>query len=203
MAQPTENPSLKADSSLLRGITVKLDIGNTAYQLLASGGKNNNYEAALQVNLLNKYLPTVEVGYGNNQQLSTAGARYQGDGLFMRLGSDFNIMKKKSDNMFLLGLRVAGGYQNYSLAGIQINNDYWNPTSKKDYNNLAEWNYWGELVVGVQVYLFHGFHMGWAVRGKVLFTRVKEGEVYPYVIPGYGRKSETGFGFNYYIGYTF
>ena len=63
---------------------------------------------------------------------------------------------------------------------------------------------WGEIVAGVQVDIYKGFNMGWAIRMKFLFTTNAHDELTtPYYIPGFGYRDTMRWGFDYYLGYTF
>ena len=63
---------------------------------------------------------------------------------------------------------------------------------------------WGEIVAGVQVDIYKGFNMGWAIRMKFLFTTKAHDELTtPYYIPGFGYRDTMRWGFDYYLGYTF
>ena len=189
---------------LYQGVGIKLDLGNSIYEAAISGGKGMSYEALVYVNLKRRYLPTLELGYGQLNRTANNEANFQGQGAFMRLGCDFNIMKnKKMENMFLLGARWGAALQQYTTSNLIINDPYWGTTQTLPPYNKTRFDCWGELVGGVQVDVYKGFIMGWNVRAKMLFTRMKEGKFHPSYIPGFGHQNNTTFSFNYYIGYKF
>jgi hypothetical protein len=189
---------------LYQGIGVKLDVGNSIYEIAISGGRGMSMEAMVYANLKRKYLPTVEVGYGALTRTANNDAKFSGKGAFMRLGCDFNIMKnKKIENMFLLGVRWGAALQQCSTSNIIISDPYWDVTQTLPARRMNRFDCWGELVGGVQVDVYKGFIMGWNVRVKALFTGLKEGKYYPSYIPGFGHHNNTTFSFNYYIGYKF
>lgn len=189
---------------LYQGVGFKIDLGNSIYEVAISGGKGMSFEGLLFVDLQHRYLPTIELGYGSLKRTANNNAHYQGQGAFMRLGCDFNIMKNKEmGNMFLLGGRIGGALQDYNISNLFITDSYWGITKPIDTYKKVRFDCWAELVGGVQVDVYKGFIMGWNVRMKLLFTRTKEGNYHPSYIPGYGHQNNTTFSFNYYIGYKF
>ena len=199
-----EGEKEKNDSiPLYQGVNVKLDIAMPIIEAARSAGKIQDYEMAMNVRLKNRFYPTLELGYAL-AECGADGAQHKGHGGFARLGMDLAIVKKgATENNLLVGLRVGGAYQNYDLTNVQLQTDYWQSNSI-DFYNQNRFDCWGEIVVGCQVYLWKGLHMGWYGRVKLLFTRnVAEEQVLPYYVPGLGFRNDFNWGFNYYIGYRF
>ena len=188
---------------LYQGVNVKLDIAMPIIEAARSAGKIQDYEMAVNVRLKNRFYPTLELGYAL-AECGADGAQHKGQGGFARLGMDLAIVKKgATENNLMIGLRVGGAYQNYDLTNVQLQTDYWQSNSI-DFYNQNRFDCWGEIVVGCQVYLWKGLHMGWYGRVKLLFTRnVAEEQVLPYYVPGLGFRNDFNWGFNYYIGYRF
>ena len=188
---------------LYQGVNVKLDIAMPIIEAARSAGKIQDYEMAINVRLKNRFYPTLELGYAL-AECGADGAQHKGQGGFARLGMDLAIVKKgETGNNLLIGLRFGGAYQNYDLTNVQVQTDYWQSNSI-DFYNQNRFDCWGEIVVGCQVYLWKGLHMGWYGRVKLLFTRnVAEEQVLPYYVPGLGFRNDFNWGFNYYIGYRF
>lgn len=190
--------------ALYQGTIVKLDLGSLALNAGLSRGKIISPELAVSCRLKNRYYPTIETGYTIANDLVTAGSTHTGHGGFVRLGADFNGLKRhpESQNALLIGLRLATSMQSYSLTDVTWNSPL-DPT-RHDYSRRFRADCWGEALVGCQVQIYGGLNMGWAVRVKLLFTRkAKTNNVLPYYLPGYGYRSETNWGVNYYIGYKF
>ena len=188
---------------LYQGVNVKLDIAMPIIEAARSAGKIQDYEMAVNVRLKNRFYPTLELGYAL-AECGADGAQHKGQGGFARLGMDLAIVKKgETENNLMIGLRFGGAYQNYDLTNVQLQTDYWQSNSI-DFYNQNRFDCWGEIVVGCQVYLWKGLHMGWYGRVKLLFTRnVAEEHVLPYYVPGLGFRNDFNWGFNYYIGYRF
>ena len=94
----------------LTGIRVEVDLAS-AFTSLAGSGETRGYEAAVQVLIKNKYAPVFEMGIGGANSTSLSNIGYKGDGLFYRLGVDFNMLKAKPDakpsnNQLLVGGRL-------------------------------------------------------------------------------------------------
>lgn len=192
------------DSAVYQGFNIKLDIGNTAYTLLRSKAATQQYEMAFNVNILKRFYPTIEGGYGWSAD-EAAGGSYQGHGGFMRIGMDLNPLKKNrsSEYALLVGLRLGLGLQDFSLTGVNLNDNYWNPDGIiKDYPATVRADCWGEILAGMQVKVYGPLSMGWYARIHTLFTS-KTGDHQPYWIPGYGNIDGAIFSFNYYIGLRF
>ena len=88
------------------GIAVSADLIGPAQLMVSSYGQ---YQAALRVNLKNKWFPIAEVGYGkaNADDVSTK-LSYQTGAPYGRLGMDWNINKEKNDSY-----RIYAGFRYY------------------------------------------------------------------------------------------
>lgn len=193
-----------ADSAIFQGVHVKLDLGNSVYQLAKTRGKTQQYEALVSVNLLKWIYPTIELGYGMSEDQASGGA-YKGAGGFTRLGLDINPLKQNRNNDYalLVGLRLGVAAQGYSLSNVTLNGDYWTPGgSFLNTGTMARGDCWGEVCASAQVKVAGPFFMGWAVRMHFLFTK-KGNPFTPYYIPGYGNPESSPFTFNYYVGLRF
>jgi hypothetical protein len=200
-----ENAEQEKNDSIpiYQGVNVKLDIAMPIIEAARSAGRIQDYEMAINVRLKNRFYPTVELGYAL-AECGADGAQHKGHGGFARVGMDLAIVKKgATENNLLVGLRLGGAYQNYDLTNVHLQSDYWQ-TQPLNFYDQNRFDCWGEVVVGCQVYLWKGLHMGWYGRVKLLFTRnVAEEQVLPYYVPGLGFRNDFNWGFNYYIGYRF
>ena len=171
-------PRQYADSAVYQGINFKVDIGNALYQSIRTLGGTQQYEAAVNVNLMKRFYPVMELGYMRAND-SAAG--------------------RNSDYFLTVGLRAGMSLQTYEQWGINLNDPYWQ-TPPYLMEDKARFDAWGEVVAGVQVKVAGGFHMGWAIRLHFLFTG-NYGLFQPYYIPGFGCKDSNIFAFNYYLGW--
>jgi hypothetical protein len=179
----------KERKEIYQGTTVKLDILSP---LLVSGLSHwtiQHYEVAVNVRLANRFYPTFEVGYSGGRTQQGDSIYYNSHGGFFRAGADINPLKRNpgSPHALLIGLRLGAAFQ----------------PRKADC--------WGEIVAGCQVEICKvkntAFYMGWMGRFKILFTREAENltaaEMGPIYIPGFGHRSNLGWGASYHLGWKF
>ena len=179
----------KERKEIYQGTTVKLDILSP---LLVSGLSHwtiQHYELAVNVRLANRFYPTFELGYAGGQTQQGDSIFYNAHGGFFRAGADINPLKRNpgSPHALLIGLRLGAAFQ----------------PRKADC--------WGEIVAGCQVEICKvkntAFYMGWMGRFKILFTREAENltaaEMGPIYIPGFGHRSNLGWGASYHLGWKF
>jgi len=208
IAQKKKQIIVPPDSTkLLNGFTVHID----AASVVTSAFMNNSTystEGGIQMDLKHRIFPTFEIGMAGANKLTPDNIRYKTNGLFERIGVDFNLGKKKKDtkptnNLFTAGIRIGRSNFNYDVTNLKITDDYWGGTEAINYLSQPVTKIWYEIVVGVQVEVFRNFYMGWAIRDKNLFSKDVPGEVAPWYIPGFGLNNGTSWGFNYTIGYHF
>jgi hypothetical protein len=197
VADSTHAPKAQPKEDIYQGTTSRVDLLNPVLDLARSEWHTYSVEAAVNVRLKNRFYPTLEFGYADRflQVKDAATPLYDGRGGFARIGLDINPLKKHPEqrSAFLIGVRLGTSLQQLSVTGDgYVVNGAW----------VAD--VWGEIGAGVQVDIYKGFNMGWAIRMKFLFTRASHDEyTTPYYVPGFGYWDTMNWGFNYYIGYTF
>lgn len=179
----------KERKEIYQGTTVKLDILSPLLVSGLNGWRIQHYEVAVNVRLANRFYPTFEVGYSGGQTQQGDSIYYNSHGGFFRAGADINPLKRNpgSPHALLIGLRLGAAFQ----------------PRKADC--------WGEIVAGCQVEICKvkntAFYMGWMGRFKILFTREAENltaaEMGPIYIPGFGLRSNLGWGASYHLGWKF
>ena len=187
----------KERKQIYQGTIVKLDILSPLLMSGLNGWKIQHYEVAVNVRLANRFYPTFEVGYSGGQTQQGDSIYYNSHGGFFRAGADINPLKRNpgSPHALLVGLRIGTCFQPRKV------------------------DCWGEIVAGCQVEIaklppYRGgrgdrpaFYMGWQGRFKILFTREAENltaaEMGPIYIPGFGHRSNLGWGASYHLGWKF
>lgn len=187
----------KESKEIYQGTTVKLDILSPVLVSGLSHWTIQHYELAVNVRLANRFYPTLEVGYAGGQMQQGDSIFYNAHGGFFRAGADINPLKRNpgSPHALLIGVRVGTCFQPRKV------------------------DCWGEIVAGCQVEICKGewrtakgkrsmaFYMGWMGRFKILFTREAENltaaEMGPIYIPGFGHRSNMGWGASYHLGWKF
>lgn len=170
--------------------------------MIRSKAQTQQYEMLFSVNLLKRFYPTIELGYGLSSDAAASGS-YEGQGGFTRIGMDLNPLKKGRNNDYalLVGARLGIGVQNFSLTNVYMNDNYWYPDGYyTDFPSTWRADCWGEITASAQVKVAGPFFMGWAIRIHFLFTE-STGKYQPYYVPGYGNPSGSIFSFNYYVGF--
>ncbi len=211
-AQSTRQNNKQATDTVVkdvyRGVRLDLDIA-PVFTHLINKGERNTFEAGVAVNLLDKYYPVVEFGYGSSDVLSETNIGFKSNGFFTRLGFDINLMKPQVDaipskNVFFAGIRIGFSPVSYSYSNVTSDNGYWGNVTLLNYDDRHSFSKWYEIVGGLRVEVFKDVFMGWTVRLKNVLGGPKAGQIYPWYIPGYGVKGDTAnTGFNYTIGYKF
>ncbi len=211
LAQVKVAPKSQKDSKLTyNGWSAHADIASPLMGLAVNKGVLTG-EAGVDVNLSNRFFPTLEMGYGAVNAQVTNGSTYSAAAPFGRLGMNFNLLKTKDKegnmklhrNYAYLGLRYGISLVDYQLANVPITRGYWDENQLLSWNGKNAYAGWGEVVAGVRVDMAKGFTMGWSIRMKLfLHTSLDEKQTLWYV-PGYGNSSGNTFTLNYTLGYTY
>lgn len=206
-AQGNDIKKERIKSPFFKGVTVHLDVASLVNNLVSTG-ETYSMEGGLQANIKNKYLPIVEIGWAGANKMTTDNIGFKTNGLFGKVGVDFNIIKptdktKPVKNFFLVGARLGLTNFSYDISSIGIIDDYWGSKSVINYNNQTSTKAWYEIVVGVKVEIIHRVYVGWKVRNKHLINKNEEGKVSPWFVPGFGKVASNPWGLNYTIGYQF
>lgn len=183
------------------GMLLSADISAPIMNLF--GVQYGSYEVALEVDLLHRFFPVLEVGVGhanytpedNNYTFSCNKSFYG------RLGLNYNFLYKNGSKSFItVGARYALSSFSYSWQNITLNDSYWGTeyiTNTPEQNAFA---HWAEIVVGLRVQVYKNFYMGFTGRYRFLVGCDESEYGAPYFIPGFGPKNQS-FGFTYVVGY--
>ncbi len=207
---PAQEPSDPAPEDekppLYQGVLVEAD----AFSAVMSAVHRDRYsfEAGVRVDLRHKFFPAFEMGVAGADRVSINGYGFKTDGVFFRLGADYNLLKPlppdaRIHRYFLVGVRYAFSPFAYDVTDIRIDNGYWGGDTMKDYLGVHTVQHWMEVVGGLHVEVVRNLYMGWGVRWKIRLSGDSTGEISPWYIPGIGIKSIGNVGFNYTVGYKF
>jgi hypothetical protein len=149
----------------------------------------------LDVNLLNRFFPVVELGYAQAKLVNPEQTRFDTKAIYYKAGINLPIAKEgpNAENLFFLGGRLGYCSFDYSISGCVFDGTYWNRGYMKDFLNEHAGAAWGEVLAGLRVQLFGPISLGWSGRMKTTF-KVRNGEhsVPPY-IPGYGLNQKPNY----------
>lgn len=160
-------------------------------------------EAALEVNLMNRFFPILEIGYGSTDAThDDTELHYKTAAPYFRLGFNYNIQyKKKRPGYIYAGARVAYTSFEYDVDGPPLTDPIWGGEAPFRLTGVKSNVLWGELMMGVRAQVFKDFSMGWSLRYKIRL-KVKDGESSsPWYVPGFGANDNTKFGLTYDLVY--
>ena len=179
---------------LLNSVTVGVDLWSplmrafgTSYGLIGFSG---------QLNMHNRYLPTVEVGLGkadydpenNNYRYKSSMAPY------FKIGADYNFLYNSNPDYLLYGgFRLGFTSFNYDITDISISEGYWTPEHTMTIPSQHANATYVEFLIGIRVMLFKNISLGWSVRLHNLMHSTTGEYGNAWYIPGMGtRGSKIG-----------
>lgn len=179
---------------LFCGVAVSVDVAGPALIMLSDYGQ---YEAALRVNLKDKYFPVFELGYGigKHKEDPITGVAAEAKAPYMRIGADYNMKKDKHDGYRLYGgLRYGFTSFNSSISSHTTVDPIYGGEANYSITDEKSSFHWLEGVFGVDAKIAGPFRMGWSVRYKRKLTSsdVTTGSVW--YVPGFGTDGSSHWG---------
>lgn len=187
-------------TALFKGFAVSADLAGAVMTAVSDYGQ---YEAALRVNLKDRYFPIVELGIGKADHTDDGtNIRYKTSAPYARLGIDFNLLKNKHDDYRLYGgARMAYTSFKYDVAAPPVTDPVWGSEAAYGANGVKADCLWIEGAFGVDAKIWGPVHLGWSVRyrAKVKGNMGSMGNAW--YVPGFGRSggSRMGATFNFTI----
>ena len=206
-AQKKDKEQLKADykaSPFYQGSSIGVEIAGIGGYLL--GGDIMSSEILLQSNLKNRFLPTLEIGYGKTDVVNDANdMHYKTSAPYFRIGMDYNVfyLKPYLPGYLYVGLRYGMSSFTYDVSGPDMTDpNYGGTVVPFSYTGLKSKAKWLEGVVGIKVRIYKGFHMGWAVRYKMRMSIDNHENSVPWYVPGFGKNASSSFNLTYNLIYN-
>lgn len=198
------------------GASIGIDVFGVGSKLF--GGDFLSSEISLVANLKNKFLPTLELGFGGTDSWNETGIHYKSSAPYFRIGVDYNTMsKKKEKNSYLfVGLRYGMSSFKYDVRSLPLDDPIWggsvgNPSLEDgiwgggslpfDHSGMKATVHWFELVAGIKVQIYKSFSMGWAIRMKYKMGGSTSEYADPWYVPGYGTFKSNNIGVTYSLIY--
>ena len=184
---------------LLKGVQLSVDVAGPIIKQLSDYGEN---EAALRLNLKNKYFPIFELGYGMAEHLNdeVTGISYETSAPYFRIGCDLNLLKNKnSENHFYGGIRYAFTTYKVDISRHDMQDPVWGSMAGFDINGENCNQHWLELVFGIDSKIWGPLHLGWSVRYKRRIAHKDSSIGNTWYVPGYGKYGDTRLGGNFYV----
>lgn len=206
VAQTQKSKLDSISTGWIDGLLVEVNVAPIVKTLLSD--EIFTYEAAIQANVKKKYFPAFEMGFAGADHTATNDINFKTNGVYSRVGLDFNIMKPKkkqlpNNNLFLVGVRVGFSNFKYDLNNVILTDEYWNQTQTRNFKGESAAKVWFEISAGMRVEVVSNIYMGWTIRNKSFFKEDAVGELSPWFVPGYGISSGSKWGLVYAIGYNF
>lgn len=183
----------KDTTALFRHVAVSVDLIGPIQLMVSDYGQ---YEAALRVNLKDKYFPVFELGLGKaNGTDESTNITYKTTGPYGRIGCDFNLLKNKHDIYRLYaGLRYALTYYKYDLSSPGVTDPVWGETAEYGATGVKCNYHWMEAIFGVDAKLWGPIRLGWSLRYKRRLFH-NDGDLgSTWYVPGYGIQGGSRFG---------
>lgn len=199
------------------GLFISGDLYGIGAKLLGSDFLSS--EIGLSVNLRNRYMPVVEIGYGETNTSNENGIHYKTGAPYFRIGIDYNMRWKKVDydDVLFLGLRY--GYTSFKydvnclslidpIYGGEINNPIledpiWGGSNTYNHPGMNGSMSWYELVGGIRTKIFKNVYMGLSLRLKYRLGNKMDVNAQPWYVPGFGKFDAKATGISYTIIYKF
>lgn len=211
-----EKPVVVDTIPFYNGTYVGVDLYGIGSKVL--GGDFLSSEISINVNLKNKFIPTLEIGFGNTDTWNETGIHYKSNtSPFFRIGVDYNTMakKKEKNNYLYVGMRYGLSSFKYNVTTLPFDDPFWgdkieNPGVQDNvwggdvpyhHTDMKATIQWFELVLGVKVKVYKNFCMGWALRMKYKMSESISEYGNPWYVPGYGKYKSNNIGVTYSLIY--
>lgn len=205
--QKKDKEQLEADykaSPVYQGSSIGVEIAGIGGYLL--GGDILSSEILLQTNLKNRFLPTLEIGYGKTDAVNDANdMHYKTAAPYFRIGMDYNVfyLKPYLPGYLYVGLRYGMSSFSYDVSGPDMTDpNYGGTVVPFSYTGVKSKAQWLEGVVGIKVRIYKGFHMGWTVRYKMRMSIDNHENSVPWYVPGFGKNASSSFNLTYNLIYN-
>jgi len=201
-----EEEEFQERTPLFQGVMIEFDIFSAA--MSAINRETYSFEAAMRINLRERYFPVVEVGFAGANKISIHDYGFRTSGFFTRIGLDYNMLQPNTANTairryFFVGGRYGFSPFSYDITNVAIDNDFWGNSVVRNFYDETTVKHWFEAVAGLRVEVLNNIYMGWSARLTVQLNRNRIGEISPWFIPGIGIQNAGNWGFQYTIGYKF
>lgn len=194
-AQENTHPNtLKGDTTaFFRGIAVMTDLVGPAQLAFGDYGQ---LEAAVRLNIKDKYFPIVELGLGKaDAEDAATRLSYKTNAPYGRIGVDFNLMRNKHDDYRIYGgARYAYTNYKFDLFCSDVTDPFWGDSADFVAKDVKCYYHWLEFVFGIDAKMWGPIRMGWSARYK---RRLFHDDGYvgrPWYVPGYGKQGNARLG---------
>ena len=193
-ADAKDSVEIKNDSvPLFNGIAVSVDLVGPMQMVFGDYGQ---YEAALRINLKDRYFPIVELGIGKADHNDDAtDITYKTSAPYAKIGVDFNLLKNKHDIYRLFaGARYAFTSFKYDLSHPGMTDPVWGGMAPYEGYGIKCSYQWLEIVIGVDAKMWGPVHLGWSVRYRSRLSHNDGTMGNTWYVPGFGKAGSSSLG---------
>lgn len=193
-ADAKDSVEIKNDSvPLFNGIAVSVDLVGPMQMVFGDYGQ---YEAALRINLKDRYFPIVELGIGKADHNDDAtDITYKTNAPYAKIGVDFNLLKNKHDIYRLFaGARYAFTSFKYDLSHPGMTDPVWGGMAPYEGYGIKCSYQWLEIVIGVDAKMWGPVHLGWSVRYRSRLSHNDGTMGNTWYVPGFGKAGSSSLG---------
>lgn len=172
------------------GVQLTADVAGAVQRLVSDYGQ---FEAAVRVNLKERFFPTVEVGLGQCDKTDDGtNIHYKTTAPYLRVGADYNFLRDlRGGNRIYAGLRVGLTDFRYDVTAPALIDPVWHEAVPFTYKDQKGSMIWGELVGGIEAKIWGCFHLGWTARIRLRASQSKGTVGEAWYVPGFGRNGST------------
>ena len=193
-ADAKDSAEIKNDSvPLFNGIAVSVDLVGPMQMVFGDYGQ---YEAALRINLKDRYFPIVELGIGKADHNDDAtDITYNTSAPYAKIGVDFNLLKNKHDIYRLFaGARYAFTSFKYDLSHPGMTDPVWGGMAPYEGYGIKCSYQWLEIVIGVDAKMWGPVYLGWSVRYRSRLSHNDGTMGNTWYVPGFGKAGSSSLG---------
>lgn len=159
-----------------------------------------SYQGTFEVLLNNKYSIELSAGVEEVIRKGSGEYKYRSNGSYGRLGINYNLLHKKSDDDII----YVGFHFGYAQFDHDITYSIVNPLGDVNNAQISEkqlFGTWLEFNFGFRIELFKNLYMGPMFRVKSKLTGSAGELITPNDLPGYGLNNGANFTFGYHLLY--
>lgn len=192
-AKDDGNKAANDSVPLFCGFAVSADLVGPVQMLIGDYGQ---YEAALRINLKDRYFPIVELGIGKaDHDDDVTNIKYKTSAPYFKIGADFNLLKNKHDVYRLYaGARYAFTSYKYDLSHPGMKDPVWGNTAPYEAEGVKCSCQWLEAVIGVDAKMFGPVHLGWSLRYRSRLSHDDGALGNSWYVPGFGKSGGSNIG---------
>lgn len=172
-------------TKFFQGLAVSADLVGVVQMAVSDYGQ---FEAALRVNLKDRYFPVLELGYGKaNHDEEATQMHYETQAPYGRIGVDMNLMKNKHDIYRVYGgVRYAFTSFKFDVSHPDLTDPIWGDTAPYGGTDVKSSYHWLELLMGVDAKIWGPIRLGWSLRYRRRLKDSIDEMGHCWYVPGYG-----------------